>query len=190
MSGHHPSAPGPTSLTVALAVKELTWQVVTPPAAERATEVSRKTVRDFAQPSPNPGRNGQKQYVCVYMGLAPAREREIRERVAFDIVLRQLQGSHAAFRDISFDDVPCGHRPSWVTEIVQAATMCRRRHGHLCRRTLIHARVRAGTHCKHGVRASQPGADWAERRDTPVAGRGVGVGSDCAAAVPARPERQ
>ena len=147
-------------------------------------------MRDFTQPSPTRPKRSKTVCVCLYMGLAPAREREIRERVAFDIVLRQLQGSHAAFRDISFDDVPCGHRPSWVTEIVQAATMCRRRHGHLCRRTLIHARVRAGTHCKHGVRAPQPGADWAERRDTPVAGRGVGVGSDCAAAVPARPERQ
>lgn len=61
--------------------------------------------------------------------LTAAQEQEIRERVSFDIVLRQVKGNYSSFSDISFAGVPMGGRIEWVVELcvaLEANTQCRR----------------------------------------------------------------
>jgi hypothetical protein len=52
--------------------------------------------------------------------LSPAQEKQIRERVSFDIVLRQLKGNHTSFAEIKFAGVPLGTRVAWVSEVCEA----------------------------------------------------------------------
>lgn len=52
--------------------------------------------------------------------LTPAQEKDIRERVSFEIVLRQLKGNHTSFAEIKFSGVPLGTRLAWVAEVCDA----------------------------------------------------------------------
>lgn len=52
--------------------------------------------------------------------LTAEQEKEIHERVSFDIVLRQVKGNHTSFSDITFAGVPFGTRTAWTAELCEA----------------------------------------------------------------------